>query len=285
MKRFLKNIISFIVIFLLMSLFTHLCWDLFNRSFYKHEPSSIYVFGDSQLFRSLRIDQKDYSFKMLSSSKHGAGIYDFLNFTKRVPENSSIILQLPKLILMRPKNLDRNDSGLLLSNIYLMWNNGYSIRDLWVITSKNFFPNRKWFHRNHDSYPCSTDLVNVEENRIKKIFSKLPNYFYDKENLFLEGISILNKKNVKINFIELPFHPELDSILYNSDVHLPIKESMESILNSSNKSLSIKTLELNNPSFYFHDWTHLNYCGASLVTPFVLSNLETNKYTFFRIIN
>ena len=126
MKRFLKNIFSFVVLSSLLISFIHLGWGLFNKSIYRNK-SSIYVFGDSQLFRALKINEINGSFKILSSSKHGSGVYDFLNFTKRVPENSSVILPLPKLILMRPKGLDRNDSGLVLSTIGSLWNNGYTI--------------------------------------------------------------------------------------------------------------------------------------------------------------
>lgn len=281
MRLFLLRILRFLFILFIIVLLSHLGAYSYNR-FNNHEPAELYVFGDSQMYRALKINKSNQQYKVLSAAKHGAGIYDFLNFTRRVPENSVVILPLPKLILLRDLALDRNDSGLVFYNIYLMFEHGYSLNELVRIAFINLFPKHKWFSKMHDTYPCESSLVPNEFEIFERLFAQLPDNFFKKRDLFLEGIAALKKKNVTINFVELPFHDEMKELI-DSEVLTQMNENMILILNESMNNFSTQKLYIDSSEEIFRDWTHLNDCGADLVTKFIFSNLSMNSPSFFRI--
>ena len=178
----------------------------------EYDSSSIYVFGDSQSYRGIKINDIKSS-NILSSSEHGAGVYDFLNFTLRVPSKSAVLIPLSETILLRQKNLDRNESGLLIRSMIFLLKNGYDLREIMIIISKSLIPRLKWFNNHHETYNCNQKIIYQQKSIIENIYnSPLPKYFDDKLKLYLLGISILNKKNCHINFIRFPFHTELELI-------------------------------------------------------------------------
>ena len=67
---------------------------------------------------------------VFTAAQHGAGVYDFLVFTERVPKNAIVVVALSKLVQLRRLKKDRNRSGLSFWALKVLYSNNYSIEEL-----------------------------------------------------------------------------------------------------------------------------------------------------------
>jgi len=225
-----------------------------------------YVWGESTMCQDIDLDylNKNMHYNFFSAAKHGAGVYDFLVFTQVVPENSKVFIGIGKTSIVRRKDKDYNRSGIDYESLYLLHENGYSLKELFSIFLNNhaphqMFDNLNTLYPNTDSLQFGNEPLSLFQN----IFGNRPNYLDNKENLFLYGIQTLIRKHCKIIAIDFPRHPILDAIIQQS-AYLGKLDSFMNDVDVFFPKQEILDLDLDRTDF--HDLTHLNEKGAEKLT-------------------
>jgi uncharacterized protein (DUF1499 family) len=130
----------------------------------------------------------------------------------------------------------------------------------------------------------SNDSITIAEpiSVFKSIYSQRPTYFYDKRNLYFEGIQNLIEKNCRIIALVLPFHPILNEIENGS----PYKRDLMQFDDDISKYFEKKVvIEIRTSQNIFADLTHLNKRGAESVSREVLPYTNfRNKSVLLKII-
>jgi hypothetical protein len=230
----------------------------------------IYIWGDSQMNRGLDLDylNKNSAYSFYSSAQDGAGVYDLLVFSEMVPENSTVVISVSRPVILRRKALDRNVSAFNFKSLHLLYKNNYSANEIFRIVTKNLSPH-KMFTRENKLFENS-DSMRVADpmSMFEDIYKNRPAYFYDKTNLFIEGIRNLDRKKCRIIAIVFPYHPILNAIERSSPYlpELKIFDGKVAELFSNEKEVVI-----NSEKNIFRDLTHLNKRGAGLLSKELLS--------------
>ena len=226
---------------------------------------TIFIWGDSQAFRGINIEEMSAltGKRVLTAAADGAGVYDFLVFAHKVPRNATVIVALSETTLLRRKERDRNWSGISPGALLALFRKHYDVGYLWGIVRKNLAP-PKLYISHVNLFPAS-DVVLVKEPiaTFVKIFSSKPDYLEVKEDLFIEGIKTLKKKNCRIAFIELPYHPVIEVIEDRSPLKQYIESFRERVMNLFDK-YDIEDIEIDT-RVAMYDLSHLNVYGATMV--------------------
>ncbi|MCF8296601.1 MAG: hypothetical protein K9H49_20315 [Bacteroidales bacterium] len=299
MKRFISNLILLIAITSISYIFIY---QIFYKVTIPKNINACYIWGDSQMVQDLDLDylNNNSPYHFYSSAQHGAGIYDFLVFTELVPENSNVIISIGKGVFVRGKNMDRNESAINIKVLLKLWDNNYTIKEIYGIIRKNQQP-MIFFHKK-SAYPLfpnedATKKIETVANLEKLYAQKLP-YFSSLENLYIDGIRGLLNKNCKIIAIEFPFHPIANEIelkspyneafisfekkiseLFEKKEIIEIK-SKENIFRETpynakgNRQLSIGLIEIKSDDNIFRDLTHFNKRGAMCFTKNILPFID-----------
>lgn len=284
MKKFISKILGFSLTFCALFLIIH---SLVNFSINgQSDKGTLYVWGDSLIHRGLDFELLAdlMEGEVQSASEHGLGVYDLLNFTDNIPDNSKVLLVLSKTTLLRLKNRDRNESGISWWGIKTLWQNGYSISELITIIKSNLLI-RNNFHCTTDLYPFSEEInTEISISRLVKSSIKIPSYLEGKQNIYLAAINRLQEKGCEINFINYPFSDEFEN-------HLKGLESIKNIRVFENKVLKTvditnkDILQLNLEKQVMYDHTHLNENGARQTTRFVAKVLAKDGSHFIEVLN
>ena len=246
------------------------------------DKKGLFIWGDSQVYRGIDLEvlEKKNHATIYSSAIHGAGVYDFLIFTEKVPKNSRVILALSRPTQIRPKKLDYNRSGLSLSALEILYKNNYTLSELIQIIQNNksivkIFKNRSELFTYNDS------IVFLEPmSRFIKAYKQIPEFIYDKQEIYLTGIKKLNSKGCKIILIEFPYHPNLAKLEAKSKIKSETEKFKQKILHLYPK-IKMDSLDLNNDRQKMHDLTHLNQEGAKEVSIFLSPILKQNEQATF----
>ncbi|MDB4297744.1 hypothetical protein N9901_03235, partial [Flavobacteriaceae bacterium] len=246
--------------------------------------NDIYIWGDSQMFQGLNLELLKTNKNVYFASKHGAGVYDFLTFTENTPPNSNVLLSLSTPIQIRNKEHDRSISYISLKSIYTLFQNNYTLKEIYLIIKKNLKPS-KIFSESNYLYE-NNENIKLRKGRISsftKRFSSTPIYLTDKQKILNKGLNQLVQKNVSITFINLPLHPILNKVM---DL-FPMTEEINKFENSIIDKLKITkrdSIYLNKNLEMMNDLTHLNERGATAVTKELIEILkEKNKYNMVTV--
>ena len=286
MRRFLKKILYFLSLIVIFACVVFISMDLFvNR---KQSENSIFIWGDFQAYQGFDLEllAKTTNKTIFSAAKHGAGVYDFLVFANKVPKKSTILLSISKPMQLRRKENDYNRSGISLSSLITLKKHNYSFLEIIEILNNNIKQPCKslYISKNPILYNYADSIVFDEPIQLfNDIYKNVPEYLFNKQDIFLIGLEILKKKNCEIYLIEFPYHPILVDIESQSPIfHLTDRFFNKAILLSNNSSTYI--LDLDNEKQVMHDLTHLNKHGAELVTNFIADKLGTDTIMNFQII-
>jgi hypothetical protein len=291
MEKFLKKLIFFCFGLILLFLMSFILSSHNQRKTDLKEniENPLFIWGDSQIYRGLDLEvlKSETNRLIFSSAHHGSGVYDFIIFTEMVPESSDVLIAISKPVQVRSKKLDSNRSGISYSALRLLFKNNYSLQELLMIIRKNLFktPNHI-FHENNKNYDFK-ERVSINHEIftiIEKGYDKFDPYIFDKQNLYIEGINLLKKKNCTINLIEFPFHQLLHDRIKDSPVSAKTDLFSKKIINIAN-CVSKDTLYLDNSKNPFFDLTHLNEYGANNVANFIEDRLEVDVSKAFTILN
>ena len=292
MKKFIENLfIYFFLIIILLSTIITVIGFIQSRSLGKSAISSksIYMWGDSQLYQGVNVNKLSMitEREVFSFAQHGSGVYDLMVFVDQVPNGSTILLQIPKGAQKRKLSLDRNDSGLNLFAFKVLWDNNYSISDLFYIFRKNIFLLPR-FNKYSDSWAYHDKLQdNLHKKLMFESYKNIPSYIFDKQNIILIGINVLLSKNCKILLIEIPMHSILNELEKKSKLKNVHDLFEKKIIKEFNLTL-VDSISLINQKNIFYDLTHFNIIGNKMLTDslaFRLNNLESVEYIKFKKIN
>ncbi|WP_298346874.1 hypothetical protein [uncultured Algibacter sp.] len=279
MKRFLKEIIFFTIILIVS--YT-IIYNLTSYFFCKTDTSnSIYLYGDSQMFQGIDLNYlKDRTqANIYSAARHGAGIYDFLFFTEKVPTNSKIILSISEHSQIRPPKNEANTSPIHLKSMIELYNFNYSIHGFKNILSRGIkFPNSYYFKTSHKLYPVENSInyhtsLSSFFNRYSTITKER---LLDKQDMYLKGLEKLISKNCDITFIEFPYHKALQNIEERTRYNKYFNLFRDNIL-KKNSNFEMDTLKLESKKNIMYDYTHLNELGARILTKKLINKSLENK--------
>ena len=280
MKLFLKRIFYFGIYFSIFIIFISFLLPTIKYNEPK-DKKAIYIWGDSQAYQGIDLSllHRKTNRKCFSMATRGAGVYDFLIFTEKVPSFSQVIVSLSKPAQIRNKLSDFNRSGFSFKAMYTLYKNNYSIQELFEIFKNNKI-NNLLFSRNFSLYPYNDSIIFKEPLSIfKEGYKKVPYYLLDKQNIYIEGINKLKEKKCKIIFIEFPFHPILKKIEDKSSVKINTQNFNKKVFKLFKKVI-IDTIKLKNDKQIMHDLTHLNELGAKELTENlikILNKKSTNQ--------
>ena len=279
MKLFLKRIFYFGFFISIFIIFISFLLPIIKSNEPK-DKNAIYIWGDSQAYQGIDLILLNRKTNRIcySMATHGAGVYDFLIFTEKVPENSQVIMSLSKSAQIREKSTDYNRTGLSISSLYTLYKNNYSCNELYTIFNNNKL-NNFTFCNNSELYPYNDTIVYREPlSTFIKGYKKVPIYLLDKQNIYMEGIKKLIAKKCKIIFVDFPFHSILKKIEDKSPIKIKTQNFNKKIFKLFNKVI-IDTIQMSNHKQKMHDLTHLNALGAKEVSRILVNYLngKTNK--------
>ena len=258
----------------------------------RDSKNTLFIWGDSQTYQGLDLDvlKSNTDRAILSSAVHGAGVYDFLIFTELVPRSSNVLVAISIPVQLRMKNLDYNKSGLSLFALKLLYDNNYSFIELLKIVKKNLFLTFKdysiltHFKKTHSAYDYNNEIIVRETTIIENLFKNTPSYFFNKQNLYIEGLKNLKKKDCKINLITFPLHSSFTKKVESSFTISYANKFYKDMINLINCNKE-DTLVLNNTKQPFYDFTHLNSVGANKVSKFLSTELNEKNSKSFTILH
>lgn len=277
MKYFIIKFLIFIILTPVVFFLVYNSLDyIFNN---KQGDNALYIWGDSQTYRGLNLDILHNITKkeINSAAQHGAGVYDFLVFTQKVPQKSTVLISISEPALLRRKNRDRNYSPLLYSVLKTLYDNKYTMLELKEIIKKNKIV-KPIFSNNSNMFKYSSNVIvnNTDIKGIKSSYENQPEYLIDKANIINIGLSTLIQKKCNVYFIKFPYYSKLDSIRQNSI----IKDTLNNIYNDFYKILNINTIDsiyLNQDKQVMYDYTHLNIYGANQVSKFIGERIKNKN--------
>lgn len=277
MRHFIIKFLIFIILTLVVIFLIYNSLDyIFNN---KQDNDALYIWGDSQTYQGLNLDILHNITKkeINSAAQHGAGVYDFLVFTQKVPQKSTVLISISEPALLRSKNRDRNYSPLLYSVLNTLYTNKYTMLELKEIIKKNKVI-KPIFSNNSNMFKYSPNVIvnNTDIKGIRSSYENQPEYLIDKANIAKIGLSTLIQKKCNVYFVKFPYYSKLDSIIQNSI----IKDTLNNIYNDFYKILNINTIDsiyLNQDKQVMYDYTHLNIYGANQVSKFIGERIKNKN--------
>lgn len=240
----------------------------------------LFIWGDSQAYQGLNLNilRTDLNRDVYTAARHGAGVYDFLIFSEKVPDSSLVLIAISKPVQLRSKEKDRNKSGLSFSALMAMSQNNYSFSEILHIAKKNKIPS-KLFSIHSNLYSSSDSSTSPQSlSLLENIYRSVPEYLADKQNLYIHGILRLKNKGCKISFIEFPFHQKLDEIENGSELFAKT-EAFKLQVARLFTDFRVETIHLAKNREIMYDYAHLNKHGASMLSHTLSLELLKNENT------
>jgi hypothetical protein len=279
MNRFIRKIVLFPIGLLLAYGIIYVSYDsCLNHSFSNKE--AIFIWGDSQAYQGIDLNKlSQVTGKMVyTSAHHGAGVYDFLHFVDQVPDNSELVISISKLSQVRRKDKDYNRTGLSFWALKQLYENDYSLKEVFTILKLNMKPKRNIL-QSTQLYPYSDSMnTGLPLSHFKSYYQEVPEFLSKKQNLYITGVEKLIQKNCKITFVEFPFQKQLRTIENES----PIRQKTENFVNEIGnlfKTFKTDTIKLDKSKNIFNDYSHLNCFGAKDLSKKLGENLLKSKST------
>lgn len=284
MRRFVHNLFLFIIITFfagILCLLGSLKLDRKDRALTK---DAVFVWGDSQMYQGLAIDQLSDSIgqEVYSSSCHGAGVYDFLVFVDKIPDSASVIISFPECALYRDPRSDNNRSGMNYYALKTLYHSGYPAKELQKIAKTNNYRSVNIFTNNPSYLYAYADSIVYPEplEGFVKMFSKTDGYISHKIEAYMSGVETLSEKGCRLCLISFPFDQSLESLILTSRNRVR-SDSVASI---------IKKYELNEIQIHFqsdslimHDLSHMNEVCARKLTELVTNYYSNIENSFIKI--
>ena len=224
--------------------------------------------------------------QVLTSARHGAGIYDFLVNEKSTPNNTTCMIAFPECALLRNPMSDYNRTGLELSCLQSMFRAGCPMSECLRIANLNRQNiHYKAFDSNHIMYPYSDSIVYSEPPTVFfDIFTNKKYYFIWKAEAYHQGISQLFKKHSQIVLIQFPFEKQVEDCAYNS-INRHLTDSLKFDL-IREYAMKYDTIVLHSDSLLMHDLSHMNEVGARMFTHQIADSLrkDTINNRFFTVV-
>lgn len=284
MKLFVRKFVVASAGFLCFYLLVYFGFNQFYNP--SPNPEALFIWGDSQAHQGIDLNalRTSTNQEVFTSSIHGAGVYDFLVFAEKVPEESEVIVAISKPAQLRKKSRDRNRSGFSMKALVQLYQHGYTHSEIYSIIKKNLKPARL-FQSQTEMYPVKDSISKVPTKKyLSQMFNQQAEYIFTKQELYLKGIQVLKDKGCKVNLIEFPYHAEIE-LLEKGSANFVHTENLKSRITEELAPLEVDTIYLNSLDPIMFDYTHLNQKGASLVADELGKILASNSTNQFVIIS
>ena len=262
----LKFIIKTVLILISFSIVNVIIIQYLNR-FYndKNDENALYIWGDSQTYQGVDIEllKKKLGIKVYSSAKHGAGVYDFLVFTRNIPPNSNVLIGLSQFILLRAKASDYNRTGIEFNSLTNLLRCNYSIQEVFKILSQNLKIYKDLFlDKTYLNDSCNVKEISKNLEFYDLFYDTLPKYYFSKMKLFKIGMQKL-KVSEYILLLFLIWFVKQKKFTYKK-----VLNDIQSI----GDEFAVSSLYVNqiNCDSCFYDLSHLNKLGADLLSSKIL---------------
>lgn len=275
MLSFIKRTFLFLVIIPIFYSIYYIGFDYYYNV--KNDKKAVYIWGDSQTYRGIDIQvlKESTNKNIYNYAKHGAGVYDLLVIVKKIPNNSTVVLGVSKLVQLRNKKSDRNRSGFSITALLKLYSNNYTLKELKRIIQNNKIPS-KILQEKTDMYQYNDSVIFTEPiDLFEKIYAKVPHFLSDKQNLYKIGIEALRAKKCNIIFVDFPYHPLLEKVENKSAIKFQTEAFTKEIINSS-KDITLDTFNFDAKKNIMYDLTHLNVVGAGEFTSYL--SRQINNY-------
>ena len=288
MKKFIIKSFWFLAPFpLIWAFFAGVSVPFFDKLYnQKSAENTIFVWGDSQLYRGLDLDLLASETDMLvaSAAEHGSGTYDFLMFAEKVPEQAKVIISISKTAQLRRVSKDRNMAGISLDAMQALKNQGYNVKDLARIVAKNPRP-KELFSDENKLYPRGEEsFTDADSVLFESIYQSIPGYASMKQAIYRQALNTLLSKNCTILFLDFPYHTMLKKIESRSEAKEVTDEFTRKIL--EDLAISVPdTFRIADIDSFMHDYTHLDEVGARMVTEAVASKMMVLDENSYLVIN
>jgi hypothetical protein len=273
MFSFLQKILAFTIIALLSICAIYYVKDKFFNSAPNREAA--YLWGDSQMFLGIDPDylSKLSNRKVYTMAQNGAGIYDFVVFSEKVPSGSKVIISISNMMLMKDLEGEYNRSGICFEALKVLSKHRYSVREIWYLLKINKQESTKYLTA-VEPLPFNDSLVMTESfSNFEKLFQK--SLSQRKEKTILDMISKLKEKNCQITFVSFPIHEELANLI--SD--LPANDQLCSFYLQLKNDSQIRWVDLGNiknDKNLLYDLDHFNALGRHLASEMLNNEIHLN---------
>lgn len=243
-----------------------------------YSDGKIFVWGDSQMYQgfdvSLLSDRLEK--QVLTSARHGAGVYDFLVSEKNIPAYSVCVVSFSEAAFFRNPLSDNNRTGLELSCLRDLYHYGCPLDECWrIVTLNNKSINYSAFGTIHYLYPYADSLVYPEPFPLwHHLFEEEKKWFSWKAKSYVEGLSYLDDKQVQMIVVQFPFDKQVESFAKES-INRHLTDSLKWVI-IENYAMECDTITLSSDSLLMHDLSHLNEVGARLLTAEIASILQND---------
>lgn len=281
-KKFILNTALFIVLLSILVLAIHVFFD----SFYdlKNEQA-IYVWGDSQMYYGLDLENISNNTRreVYSFAQEGSGIYEFLNFVESVPRECTVLISISDPLVLRDRNKERNLTGYDFGVLNEMYKEGYEFMNCFNIVMENIRPRKPW-HQSVQLLPALDHLTITEPmSYYLGFYSRISEDYDIRLRLIKNGLRRLKEKSCKIINIDFPYHHELKNKVESRDVRQNLAEAKRGIfIGDFGFIMRSENIECS-PTCMF-DYTHLNGIGAKNVSELVVKSLDANNSGTFLYI-
>ena len=256
---------------------------LLNKNY--RQNNAVFIWGDSQAYQGLDLNilTRTLESDVFTAAHHGAGVYDFLVFTDRVPEKSKVIVSTSNLAQIRRKENDYNRSGLSLWALKMMLQGGYDVSEVYTIGKNNLKPT-KVIWQSTTLYPFTDSLVKgLPIEHFEGYYNKVPSFLNIKQDLFIAGVENLIRKECAITFVEFPIYSSLLKVQTDS----PINENLQQYklrLIAQFDTFGLDTIRMSHDKNIFRDLSHLNTLGATeLSTSLGRQMLQQTGTTYYLV--
>lgn len=276
MRSFIKKAIGFALLLVVPVVLIYVvCYFQKDK---KYSNETVYVWGDSQMFQGLDVEllSVGLSKPVVSSSKHGSGIYDFLVSIEHVPEGSTCIVAFPECAFYRLFRRYYNQTGLEFHAIMTMFEAGAPAEDCVRAFIKNryhFFSCDNVFNSSHNLYPYAPQLDYIQPlSWFGEVFGKRAVASDWRIRAYKTGVSQLLKKDCRVLIIQFPFESQVEE----HAIHSESRKKSERLKHTLFEEFPIipDTIVLHNDSLLFHDLSHFNEVAAKRLTLEVLDVMK-----------
>ncbi len=269
MRRFLKKILMASLLLSLLVVVVYLLLHYLTVKTNIYNKNNVFVWGDSQMYQGfdVKLFGEKTSKQVLTSARHGSGIYDFLVSEKSIPNNATSVVAFPECALYRNPLSDNNRIGFEIECLKEVFLSGCSVNECIRIfnLNKKSFRYKAFSNSPHSMYSFADSLVYPEPLPLwHSLFEEPKDWFSWKAKAYAKGLQHLYDKHSQMILIQFPFDEQVESFAKNS-INRHLSDSLKRVL-IDEYALKYDSIVLHSDSLLMHDLSHMNEVGARLFT-------------------
>lgn len=278
MRRFLKSLLIFIVLVPVSAMAGHAALRAIGQHQTELSSESIYVWGDSRVFRGIDVRAVSEATKkpVISWAQNGVGVYDLLVFAERVPPNSRAIIGVGVHLLERKKERGYQHTELSVAALAsVLRAGGHSVSDLWTILRRGRDPFVRYGHQLSPQHPIFEDVRHTGERYYHSRFTAEapPKRFVAKLRLFVDAVRQLVDKDVDVTVVDVPVYASVRAAR-DASIYAALGETLRRELGP--RVTVMTDIQMPSEPNHFYDLSHLNARGQKRLTELVISRLSSN---------